>query len=228
MKNNYIEKISKYMKSDSKSKIILFFGFYFVFFFFLIMSIRSNSSNVVEKDKYLFSIDNLKNNNYHFQYTLNIDNVKTIYEGDLNKNQELFTVNNIEKYYEENNIYFKYSNGWMNSANPYQVINPRYGDIIEKILDNATYISKTENVDKTKVYNYQITTTTLYKIFDFNDIDLDDMINEIKVYTDEDNDLVKLEFDFSSYYTYKGICTNKLNILMEYSNYGKINELTKE
>lgn len=230
MNNNFFKKVAKYMKDNPRQKALVFFGFYFVFFFFLIMAIRSNSSNVIdnENNKYLFSIESIKNNNYHFKYTLNIDENKTTYEGDLNNNKQLFTINNVENYYEENNVYFKYNNSWENTSNPYQIINPRYGKTIEKLLDKATYISKTENVDETKIYNYQITTTTLYKLFDLVDVDLDDIPNDMKVYTDENNNVVKLEFDFSSYYKAKQLCNNKLDILMEYSNYGQVEELTKE
>lgn len=229
MKNNSIKKISKYINDNSKSKTLLFFGFYFVFFFFLIISLRNNNaSDVIENSKYLFSIEALKSNNYHFKYTLNIDGVNTIYEGDLNNNKQLFTINNVDKYYEESNTYFKYNNGWVSATNPYQVIVPRYQEVLEKLLDNATYISKTENVDKTNIYTYQISTTTLYKLFDLVDLDLDDIPNEIKVYTDSDNNLIKLEMDFSSYYRVKKMCINRLVILMEYSNYGNISDLSKE
>lgn len=226
------------LKNNSQHKAWVFLAFYFIFFFFLILAIRSNSNskninNVninINANKY-FSMETIKNNNYHFKYIVNSDGNETIYDGDRNNLKEKFTKTRnslVEKYYQENNIYLKQINSnWINTNDPYEIITFRNIDDLNKIINSSTFISKTMLNDNSNIYDYQISTTTLYKILDFTDIDLDDLPNIIKVTTDSNNELVKLELNMSSYFKYKNMCNNSLNIVMEYSNFGKINDIIK-
>lgn len=224
------------LKNNSQHKAWAFLAIYFIFFFFLIVSIRahSNSQNVnsvSENKNSYFSTESIKNDNYHFKYIVNLDGNEAIYEGEKNNLKEKFTKtrnNLIEKYYQENNIYLKQINSnWVNTTDPYEIITFRNIETLDKIINSSTFISKTLLNDNSNIYNYQISTTTLYKIIDLSDIDLDDLPNIIKVTTDSNNELVKLEFNLSSYFKYKNMCSNNLNIIMEYSNFGEIADITK-
>lgn len=207
------------IKSNTKYRAILFFTFYFIFFCILISAIKSNNSIKTTTNKYLFSIDNI-GNKYHFKYTLDIDNNEVFYEGDVFNNSSKFTnVSSGELYKEQNNIFFKYDGStWINIDSPYLMVNYKYDVMFDKIINNATYISKIENADSTKIYNYQISTTTLYKLFDLNVIDLDDLPNSMTIYTNSNNELIKVKYDFSSYFKYKKKCLDSLFIEVEYSN----------
>ena len=106
-----------------------------------------------------------------------------------------------------------------NSDNPYKFSELRNIDIVEKILNQAKLDSHTIYEDSTKIYNYQITTDTLEKIFNNRDIDTDLAVNKIAVFVDNNNEVYKLTADFSSYTIYKGYTSNKGEIEVTYSNF---------
>ena len=82
------------------------------------------------------------------------------------QNNSLFTVNDLDTYYKEGEVFFKKENEvFVNSDNPYKFSELRNIDIVEKILNQAKLDSHTIYEDSTKIYNYQITTDTLEKIF---------------------------------------------------------------
>ena len=130
------------------------------------------------------------------------------------------TVNYQEKYY-------KNINGvWSRTDNPY--LYSEYLDFtnLEKILTSATYDSKTEYNNGSKLYTYDISTTTLVKIINKEDIDIADNPNKIIVTTNEDNEATKFEFYLTPYVNYKDNNSSSiLNISLEYSNFGKVEEI---
>lgn len=235
--NKKEHKIVNDLKDNSQHRAWLFLAVYFIFFAFIIISLRSNNDAIRKKINNVYRIsyfnaERLKNNNYHFIYSVNIDNNEVIYEGDKMDTKEVFTKNKagvIEKYYNDNNIFSKLvESSWVNTENPYEIITFRDIDSFKKIIDKATYVSRTENADKSNIYSYKISTSTLLYILDSTTADLDDIPNQIKVYTNTNNEVIKVEYDFSSYFNYKKVSLNSLVITMNYSNYGEIDNIVKE
>mgnify|MGYP004520623335 FL=1 len=219
----------KDMKSNLKTprgKAIAYLTFYFIFFVVIIVMIRSNHSvetNEVVTPKFDFSL--IESNNYHFHYQDVLGNGTTVYDGDRNQDNSLFTksdsVNSLNVY-SSGSIYLGRDNSglYVMIDNPYLFPELKDLDSIKKILNKATYIS-TSNLRKT----YQISTTTLVSIFDNQEIDLDDMPNTIVVTTNSDGQIYKLEYDFSSYSIYRGYGAYQGSLL--YSNFSNIPEIEK-
>ncbi len=210
--------------NDSQKKAWVVLGAYFIFFIVIIFSIRSNQTkndNLNQNNSNLpFSISKIKSNNYDFKYTVNFDDNIIIYQGKNYQSNSLFTVNDLDTYYKEGEVFFKKENEvFVNSDNPYKFSELRNIDIVEKILNQAKLDSHTIYEDSTKIYNYQITTDTLEKIFNNRDIDTDLAINKITVYVDNLNQASKFTFDFSSYANYKSYILSKGIVEVEYSNF---------
>lgn len=219
LKNTY-----KNISSNSQKKAWIILSIYFIFFAVIIFSIRSNQTkndNLNQNNSNLpFSISKIKSNNYDFKYTVNFDNNIIIYQGKNYQNNSLFTVNDLDTYYKEGEAYFKKENQvFVNSNNPYKFSELRNIDVVEKILNQAKLDSHTIYEDSTKIYNYQITTDTLEKIFNNRDIDTDLAVNKITVYVDKLNQASKFTFDFSSYANYKSYILSKGIVEVEYSNF---------
>lgn len=210
--------------NDSQKKAWVVLGAYFIFFIVIIFSIRSNQTkndNLNQNNSNLpFSISKIKSNNYDFKYTVDFDDNIIIYQGKNYQNNSLFTVNDLDTYYKEGEVFFKKENEvFVNSDNPYKFSELINIDIVEKILNQAKLDSHTIYEDSTKIYNYQITTDTLEKIFNNRDIDTDLAVNKITVYVDKLNQASKFTFDFSSYANYKSYILSKGIVEVEYSNF---------
>ena len=126
-KNNFIKKIKDDVKKNHQHRAWVVLAGYFIFFLLIIISLRSNNSNYSVTDnsstsKY-FSIEKIKNNNYHFKYSVNLDNQNIIYEGDKLNSKSSFTKTTLdisELYYETDNIYLKFQDSeWVSSDNPF-------------------------------------------------------------------------------------------------------------
>ena len=210
--------------NDSQKKAWVVLGAYFIFFIVIIFSIRSNQTkndNLNQNNSNLpFSLSKIKSNNYDFKYTVDFDDNIIIYQGKNYQNNSLFTVNDLDTYYKEGEVFFKKENEvFVNSDNPYKFSELRNIDIVEKILNQAKLDSHTIYEDSTKIYNYQITTDTLEKVFNNRDIDTDLAVNKITVYVDKLNQVSKFTFDFSSYANYKSYILSKGIVEVEYSNF---------
>lgn len=219
--------------NDSQKKAWVVLGAYFIFFIVIIFSIRSNQTkndNLNQNNSNLpFSLSKIKSNNYDFKYTVDFDDNIIIYQGKNYQNNSLFTVNDLDTYYKEGEVFFKKENEvFVNSDNPYKFSELRNIDIVEKILNQAKLDSHTIYEDSTKIYNYQITTDTLEKIFNNRDIDTDLAVNKIAVFVDNNNEVYKFNFDFSSYTNYKKYTIDEGIIESTYSNFLGNNKIKEE
>ena len=220
---------------NPRGRSIIMLVLYFFFFLFIIIGLRNGHKvdNTEKKDTTSdldYSIEKIKNSNYHYKYLVDYNNNLVLYEGDKNNNKELFTkkFNNLEEnYYNYQEKYYKNINSvWSKTDNPY--LYSEYLDFtnLEKILTRATYDSKTEYNNGSKLYTYDISTTTLVKIINKEDIDIADNPNKIIVTTNEDNEATKFEFYLTPYVNYKDNNSSSiLNISLEYSNFGKVDEI---
>jgi hypothetical protein len=81
-------KVFDNLKNNVNSKMIMFFCFYLVFFVVLILIVRYSPKKNASPEQYegsrptFFTFSVLDNNNYHFKFTINLDEYKYEYEGD--------------------------------------------------------------------------------------------------------------------------------------------------
>ena len=123
-------------------------------------------------------------------------------------------------------IYMKEQAGlWIKCDVPYPFSDFVDVEIMKNLVDHATYISKTELATGEEEINLQITTTTLVKILDGLDVDLDDPVNTIQLKKDNSGEVVEVRYDFTSYALYHGRCSSSFQLILSYSNFGNVKEI---
>lgn len=233
--NKYIEFIKDLYKTK-RGRAILFFAFYFIFFFCLISLIRTNytpnkeadttSDNKVNTE---YKLDGIKNGNYHFTREENINGVITNFTGDKSDNKidgVMTSNNNFYNYFIYDNIsLIKTTDKYEVTSDLYHFNNITDDKAIEKILERSTLISKTEYETGNISYNYEITTNTIDSILNNTNIDIADIPNKIVLEANEENEVVKITYDLSSYATYLNGMPTITSITITYSNFGEIKDL---
>ncbi len=233
--NKYI-KFIKNLYNSRRGRAILFFVFYFVFFFVLISLIRTNYSsnnhiNISNDNKVNteYKLDGIESGNYHFTREENINGIITKFTGDKSdeKTEGIMTSNNI--FYS----YFIYDNiNLIKTIDKYEVTSELYhfnnitdDNNISRILKKATLISKTEYETGNILYNYEITTNTINKIVNGKEIDIADIPNKIALETNEEDEVIKITYDLSSYATYINNISTTITIAIDYSNFNEIKDI---
>lgn len=233
--NKYI-KFIKNLYNSRRGRAILFFVFYFVFFFVLISLIRTNYSsnnhiNISNDNKVNteYKLDGIESGNYHFTREENINGIITKFIGDKSdeKTEGIMTSNNI--FYS----YFIYDNiNLIKPIDKYEVTSELYhfnnitdDNNISRILKKATLISKTEYETGNILYNYEITTNTINKIVNGKEIDIADIPNKIALETNEEDEVIKITYDLSSYVTYINNISTTITIAIDYSNFNEIKDI---
>ena len=233
--NKYI----KFIKDLSKSKrgrAILFFVFYFIFFFVLISLIRSNyntnretTDNNTNNVSTEYKLDGIINGNYHFVREENINGIVSNFTGDKadNRIEGIMTRDNtFYNYFIYDNInLIKISDKYEVTTDLYQFNNITDDNNISKFLKRATLISKTEYETGNISYNYEITTNTIDEILNGTNIDIDDIPNSITLETNEDDEVVKIIYNLSSYSSYINGVPSNSSITITYSDFGEIEPL---
>ena len=233
--NKYIKFIKDLYKSK-RGRAVLFFVFYFIFFFVLISLIRTNynSNNDIDtsndnKVNTEYKLDGIENGNYHFIREENINGVITSFTGDKsnNKTEGIMTSNNT--FYN----YFIYDNiNLIKTTDKYEVTSELYhfnnitdDKNISKILKKSYLVSKTEYENGFTSYNYEITTNTIDSIINNTNLDIADIPNKITLETNEEDEVVKITYDLTSYSTYINNVITTTTITVSYSNFGKIKDI---
>lgn len=223
------KEISEFLKTP-KGKSMAFFGFYFLFFLVLMILARAGGTSRINTEyqqtkPYSISFKKIVKGNYHFKYEIKLDENSFLYEGNKNGVKELFLVGN-ETFYRNDDIFLKESLGvWVKDDNPYMMSEFINIDSIQNIINNATYISKTDYESGMKVYDFQITTNTLVKLFENIDIDIDDIPNEIVVKTDDLDNVNSIKFYLNSYTKYKNFAFNLGEVDLNYDQFGEIEDI---
>ena len=222
--------IKELMKTP-RGRAILFFGAYLLFFLFIAIFARTGGTSNINK-KYesgsplAFSLSGIEKSNYKFNYEVNIDGVVSKYEGSSTINNSLFKVNGMIEYYFNGNNYFTNNNGvWLNVENPiknYDFINNKN---ISKFIEKASYISKTEYDSGKDVYTFNISSATINKILENKDLDISEVPNEIIISTDDENNVTEVKYNLNSYCKVKKLCTNSMNITLNYDDVGDISDI---
>lgn len=226
-----IKKI-KEMKKTSKGRAILFFGFYFIFFLGIAILARMGprNNNYVDNNNSgsnnnSLGISLIEQGNYKFNYNINIDGINYNYVGDKSNNSELFTVNGVG-YYKNNDTYYTNASGnWLMSEDPY--LFKDFLDIkkIDSVFSGATFISKTEYETGEVTYSYKILSANIVSELEGINIDIEEIPNEIMFTTNSNGDIYKIGIVLDSYGKYKKICNNTFTITIDYSDFGKVNEI---
>ena len=228
-----IKELFKRLKSTDRGRALLFFLGYFVFFIFVYIFIATSGriNTTVEDyetgDMVSFNVDNIINKNYSYKYIVTLDVNDYTYTGKRNNNYELLEYDNNNYFinHKGNDIYKKDNNEWINSNNPNDFSYFTDIDNIMKLANNSTYISKTDYESGKKTYTYEISTTTLEKIINNIDIDLDDKPNELVFSTDEDENVDSIKMKLDSYGKYKGNCKKYFTIEINYDQFGLIDNI---
>lgn len=234
-KKNFFQQL-KELYASPKGKAIIFFSFYF--FFFLILSLVGHfgsrgtvgENRYDKKQQYQFSFDLLDKENYHFFYQISKDAELLSYEGDKNKEKELFTSSILgvnETYYRESNTYLKNTNPlWIKVESPYQFSSFFELSTVREMLEKASYISKTDYESGKQVYRFAISTSTMISLFEGIETDIADDTNEMILSTDENKNVNEISYTLNSYGKYKKLVTNRLQITLRFSSFGEIQEIS--
>lgn len=227
---------------------MVFFGFYFIFFLVLIISIRSNSgkpnptptnptptSPEVHEDITDASIfKGITKQNYHYVITVKADDRTVIYDGKQYSNKSMFTKIADGKstvYYQVGDNYLeKQGNATVVVENPYG--NSQFWDIelLKKIIDRSSY----KEEDGVRVYSLD---TIDFMDYFYPNVEYDGFsIAEIEdnqiLVTVKDDMIAKVEMDLSNGSQYHASLTKEgyqtLNIILEYTDYGNIDDFTVE
>lgn len=238
MENNDKKKnnIIKELKRTPRGRAIIFFVGYFFFFLFLIVFVRiagrgtTNGTNNYDKDKtYDFSISSISKNNYQFSHSVTIDDSFSSYVGKRYGDSDLFVMNNnlgSYSYYRNGVDYFSNMSGvWVKSNSPYNY--DKFFDIenIMGLIDKSMLIYKTDYESGKVVYSFNVSTTTIHSYLEKIDLDIADDVNEIVVTVDSNDNVYEVEFKLDSYCKSLNICLNKMNIVLSYDQFGKVEEI---
>ena len=159
-----------------RKKMIAFFGFYLVFFLVLIVWLRStNDGNkkVPEQGEteITYKTDYIENSNYTYIYEIEENDQKYTFKGIRDDNN-----------YEVSEYKYK---SFLDIYN------------IKKLIKNSKYLYKTDN-DGVISYKYELDNKVLSNMLQ-DGKNPEEGINNIVVYVDTNNEVYKIELDFSNY-----------------------------
>lgn len=220
--------IFKELKKTPRGKSILFFGGYLIFFVVLMVLVRVSGNNNYKSDssiynnRELFSVNEIRDNNYKFTYNVKLDGVVYSYSGTRNNNRILFKFNNLD-YYVDGNKYYVNNNGTWNSCdNPIMFNEFFYGENVKKILNRASNESTTKYEDGRREFNMLISTNTLNELFTGKITDFDEVPNKIVVGTTKELKANSINYNLDSYCILSKLCNTGLTIDVLYDDFGKI------
>ena len=233
-KNKYIEFIKELYKSK-RGRALLFFLFYIIFFVIIISMIRSSYNerpDYDEKESNInveYKLDGIEKGNYHFTREENINGEITNFTGDKSNNR-------IEGVMTNNNAFYNYfiydSINLIKTTDKYEITNELYhfnnitdDKTIKNIINKSTLISKTEYETGNISYNYEVTTNTIDSILNNTNIDIDMPTNKITLEANEEDEVIKITYDLSSYATYINNTPMTMSISINYSNFGEIEDI---
>lgn len=228
-KKNNLKQFKEIIKT-SKGKALIFFGVYLVFFLILaVLSRISGTGNTIgssiKLDPYSYNLTAIKNDNYSFLYQYNIDGINYNFSGKKNNKKSLFS-DGVSSYYQNDLLFMKKEQGiWIKCENPYYLYSFLDVFTLEKILNSATYVSKTQLATGDEEILFQITTNTLVKILENIDVDLDLPVNTILLKKDKTGIVKEIEYKLTSYASYKNLAKFQFDLSITYSDFDSIEEI---
>lgn len=227
----FVEKL-KELNKTGKGKAILFFAFYAVFFLIVIFLFRFSSKTPLARsedyelgtERITFNVYNILKNNYIYGYTVTLDGVKYEYYGQKYDNTEMFETNG-KQYYRDGNDFYVKNTLWIKDMNPY--LFPDFFEInkISKLMEVATYQSKTSYEDGKIAYNFLISSNSINQILRNIDSDFFEEPNTVTIGVDKEKNVNKIEFSLDSYCSLNKLCKNTLKIEIEYDMFGEVTKI---
>lgn len=233
-KNKEKNRLQELFEESPEFKQFFFFGFYIIFFIFLVVILRSayksNNEHVTRYNsgyKHNFTLEEIKKDNYYFTYTLYKNNQVIVYEGKKNKEFSEFIMSGevASEYKRQGNNYSKKNINTLlyeNVTSPMEFDKLLDNDILSRIFVRASYISRTEYLEKEeKDYNYEIATSTLTKVVDNMETDLDS-INKIVAHVSDSGELYQIDMDVTNYFKYFDNTIYNYTLKLNYSKFGEV------
>lgn len=223
-------KLIKELLKTSRGRKILFFSFYGIFIITLIIIVRfSDGTNRYYDEEYDKSssknITIKEISNFSYDYKIILDDILYNYVGERYNNKEKFTFNNNSYYCEDTNCFVNNNNLWIKENVPFKFSYFLELANVNKILEKATFISKTEYESGKVSYNFEISSNTLNVIIDDIHTDFDDKPNTVVVNIDENGNVNEIKFGLNSYCINNKQCMKNLDIEMYYDNFSEIDDI---
>jgi len=235
MKNKIeqIKEIINNLKKTDRGRALLFFLGYLIFFIFVFIFIQTSGRMHVSRSDYEngnsvnFNVEQIMNKNYSYDYMITIDVNDYEYVGSRKDDLELFTYNDNSYFrdYKNNKIYLKDNDKWVETKSPNDFDYFTNIDNIMELANAATYISKTDYESGKMTYTYDISTTTIEKIVNDVDIDLDDKPNELIFSSDEEGNVNNIKMNLDNYGKYKKYSKKYFTIELSYDDFGKVKNI---
>lgn len=205
------------MKKIIKIANIVFYIVILILFIYFVFQINSkkdmkknikNVNKIEEKQEY----KEFANKNFRFEYILEIDNIKTIYRGENNKNKAHFIYKSTKEeseYYLIEDIFLKYHNkNYILTNNPSLYFNFFDIERIKAIIY--------------KLNNNSISNKDLYYL-EKKEFIGDNRLNKVDIIK-ENNIIKQVKIDLTNFANlYKS--NSKVTLILNYSDYNKINEI---
>ncbi len=230
---NIMDKIRNISKNDDEvtpKKTIVFFGFYLVFFLIIFLLLTFNSNKNYLTQEYESSNSKVNNKgllkkNFVYDYKINVDGVLHDYYGKKYEDTEKFKYNNLDYYRDKNKFLVNKDGKWTSCDNPYVFFEFIDFDSMLKIIQNATFMAKTENADGTILYHYLITSNTINKVLYDKDSDYDEDPDSIDIYTDSSDNITNIHYQLNHFCTHVDNCNNTLDIEMNFEMNGSVKKI---
>lgn len=231
---NILDKVHSIIKPDEEEEVtpkkaIVFFGFYLVFFGVLIaLLVFGGNKNYLtqeyEKGNNTINNKGMLNKNFVFDYKITVDGKLHDYYGKRYEDTESFKYNNVD-YYRNNSEFLALKDTWVKCDNPYLFYEFLDFDSMAKILQKATYMTKTEDKDGNVLYHYLITSNTLNELLYSENTDYDEEADSIDVLTNSSNTISKIVYQLDHFCTHRDNCGEKLVIEMNFEMFGSVKKI---
>ncbi len=227
-----MEELLKEIQNNPKGKAILFFIFYAFFFLIIVCVLLFGKRDYTRASDYergnatIYSSKTLLENNYSFTYSITLDDKVYYYEGMKRDNYESFQYLG-KNYYRDGNDFYVEDGTWFKCENPYLYSEFLDTKNIDKLINLASYLSKTSYESGKMTYNYLLSTNTINKEFYNMVSDFLEEPNQIVVSTDEEKHINQVLFLLDSYCSLNKTCIKNLKIDIQFDQIGKIEKIDK-
>ena len=225
----YIEQFNEF-KKNPYFKPIMFFGGYALLFIILFSVIGLfGDRKALFKDYESGNKSSLRNNallknNFSYDYKITLDGVLYDYYGKGLGEVESFKYNN-QDYFKKGDNFFVNNNGtWTKTDNPFKFREFYEPESLNGLLTDAYYQSKTEFDSGEEVYNFLLSSNTIYKDLYNKNTDYDDVPSNVVVKLDNEGAIKSITYKLDNYCKVSDSC-NSLNIELNYDLFGEIKEI---
>ena len=119
--------------------------------------------------------------------------------------------------------YYVNNGTWIKTNNPYKFYELIDFDNINKILENASFISK-DNESKKTTYKYLISSNTINKLVYGVDTDYDEVPNQVSVEL-SNGGISKIEMRLDSLCKLNNVCQKSLTLDLNYELYNSVSQI---